>query len=154
MPLVRTSIGVAALVLAVSGCSTASGPRPKAEITIEGNKRTITSGIRCTTSEGRAGNRNTHITALNGVAQVDLSLSDATPPLVNGFGLALTSQPDVYRIPYQTVKKASDVHANRDGKTYKVIGTGNGTRPGPKPIKKPGESGLQELKFQILVICP
>jgi hypothetical protein len=151
---VRIGLGAAALVLAMAGCSTESTARARADVIIDGNKRSITSGVRCTTSTGAAGNQTTHITAMNGVAQLDLSLSDATPPLVNGFGLALTSDPDLYRIPYQAPKKVEDAHANRDGKTYKVIGTGRGTKPGPKPAIKPGESELQNLKFQILVVCP
>lgn len=150
----RTAIGVAALVLAASGCTSESTPRAKADITVEGHKRTISSNIQCTTEPGESGDRTTHITASNALASVDLSLSDAMPPMVNGFALALSSEPDAYRIPYQTVKKASDVHANRDGKSYKVSGTGNGTKPGPKPPTKPGQSDLQEIKFQVLVVCP
>lgn len=146
----RTAFGVAALVL-TAGCSAESPPRPRAELTIDGHKRSITSGVECTTTEDAAGNRITQLVAVNGVAQLNMSLSEATPPLVNGFGLALTSEPDVYWMAYQTVKKASDVHANRDGKSYKVSGTGNGTKPGPK---RPGKRDTQELKFQVLVVCP
>lgn len=147
----RTAFGVIALVLTSAGCSGESPPRPRAELTIDGHKRPITNGVECTTTEDAAGIRSIHLVAVNGVAQLNVSLSEATPPLVNGFGLALTSEPDVYWMAYQTVKKTSDVHANRDGKSYKVSGTGNGTKPGPK---RPGKSDTQELKFQVLVVCP
>ncbi|QNI07613.1 lipoprotein LpqH [Mycobacterium kubicae] len=151
---VTTALSAAALVLGLSACSGHAVSKPAAaDITIEGHKHTITSGIECETESAnpnatppQSGSRTTHITASDGAAEELLSLSDTTPLGVNGFSVTVTVDADVYRIPYQPLESSSKVQATKAGKSYTVTGSGKGSEP--------NVTGMRDLHFEVRVTCP
>jgi hypothetical protein len=117
---------------------------------VEEHTHTISGGVDCSTSAAQpsatpaeSGNQTTRISAHDDSASVSLSLSDATPPAVNGFAISLKTGSTDYQMPYQSVQSSSQVEATRKGKSYTVTGTGQAMAP-----------GMRMVPFGIHVTCP
>lgn len=80
-----------------------------------------------------------------------LSLSDSTPPDVNGFGISLKIGSVDYQMPYQPVQSPTQVEATRQGKSYTLTGTGHAVI---RHAVIPGQTGMRELPFGVHVTCP
>jgi hypothetical protein len=153
-PKFAAALCAAALVPSLSGCSEETSAKPAtADITIEGHQHTITSGVECNSepanphaTPAQSGSHTTHITASDGAAEELLSLSDTTPPGVNGFSVTVTVNTDVYRIPFQPIESSTKVQAAKTGKSYTVTGTAKGSEP--------NVTGMRDLQFAVHVTCP
>ncbi|MDD4865844.1 MAG: lipoprotein LpqH [Mycobacterium sp.] len=122
-------------------------------VMVEGDRHTIVSGVDCASSAAQpdatppeSGDLTTRITARDDSSSVTLALSDEKPPSVDSFAISLTVGNDEYQIPYQAPQSANQVQASKEGKSYTVTGTGQGTTP--------GHSGTRQLTFGIHVTCP
>jgi Mycobacterium 19 kDa lipoprotein antigen len=156
-------LGVVVVAAILPACSTKSGQpatqptstasSPSATIMVDGHKHAFPGGVECTSSPAQpsatpaeSGNQTTRIKASDDSASVSMSLSDGTPPAVNGFAISLKVGPGQYQMPYQSVQSPSQVEATKDGKSYTVEGTGQGLAP--------GQSTMRDLTFGIHVTCP
>jgi hypothetical protein len=164
-------LAVVVLVASLSACSkksdeptshpgSSSGPASttdglsqvaSADVMVDGHTHTISGAIDCSTSASnpsatptQAGTETTSISAQDDSAWINLSLSNATPPSVDGFSLSLTVENGEYSIPFQKPQKP--VEATKQGKSYAVKGTGSGW-------STPGRVG-RALPFEIHVTCP
>jgi hypothetical protein len=156
-------LGVVVLVAGLSACSTKGGgpaspasssPAPSSTtVMLDQHTHTITTGVDCNTSAAKpsatpaeSGDLTTHITAYDDSASVSLALSDETPPSVDGFAISLKVGNGQYQLPYQSAQSPTQVQATKEGKSYTVTGTGQGTTP--------GQSGMRQVIFGIHVTCP
>ncbi|MEQ0707833.1 hypothetical protein, partial [Mycobacterium tuberculosis] len=103
-----TALGVSALGATLPACSAHSGPGSPpsapsapaaATVMVEGHTHTISGAVECRTSPAvrtatpsESGTQTTRVNAHDDSASVTLSLSDSTPPDVNGFGISLKIQ--------------------------------------------------------------
>ncbi|OSC37654.1 lipoprotein LpqH [Mycobacterium decipiens] len=156
------ALGVTVLGASVPACSTKSGPGSppgsssapaRATVMVEGHTHTISGAVECSTSPAvrtatppESGTQTTRVSARDDSASVTLSLSDSTPPDVNGFSISLKSGNTKYQMPYQPVESPTQVEATRQGKSYTLTGTGHAVIP--------GQSGMRELPFGVHVTCP
>lgn len=99
-----------------------------------------------TPTPSESGTQTTRVNAHDDSASVTLSLSDSTPPDVNGFGISLKIGSVDYQMPYQPVQSPTQVEATRQGKSYTLTGTGHAVIP--------GQTGMRELPFGVHVTCP
>ena len=160
----RTIVAAAGVGLVVlGGCSGKNGhpgaapstshPPVSTTVMINGNKHTMLGGVECTSSAAQpsatpaeSGDLTTHITVHDDSASVTLTLSDETPPSVDGFEVSLKLDSGEYRLPYQAPQSATQVQAAKNGKSYTVTGTGQGVSP------KQGD--VHQVTFGIHVTCP
>ncbi len=135
-----TALGVSALGATLPACSAHSGPgSPPVRRQLRGRDRhgrghthTISGVVECRTSPAvrtatpsESGTQTTRVNAHDDSASVTLSLSDSTPPDVNGFGISLKIGSVDYQMPYQPVQSPTQVEATRQGKSYTLTGTGH-----------------------------
>lgn len=157
-----TALGVSALGATLPACFAHSGPGSPpsapsapaaATVMVEGHTHTISGVVECRTSPAvrtatpsESGTQTTRVNAHDDSASVTLSLSDSTPPDVNGFGISLKIGSVDYQMPYQPVQSPTQVEATRQGKSYTLTGTGHAVIP--------GQTGMRELPFGVHVTCP
>ncbi|WP_163745641.1 lipoprotein LpqH [Mycobacterium lacus] len=130
-----------------------SSPTPtNATVMVDGHSHTISGEVDCRTTPtqpsatpAESGSQTTRISAHDDTASVSLSLSDATPPGVNGFAISLNAASATYQMPYQAVQSPNQVQASRQGNSYTVTGTGKALAP--------GQGGMRDLPFEIDVTC-
>ncbi|OBI85343.1 lipoprotein LpqH [Mycobacterium sp. 1245805.9] len=135
-----------------SATSTTAAP-PSTTVMIGGNKHTIMTKVECTATAAQpsatpaeSGDLTTRITVRDDSASVSLALSDEKPPSVDGFSLSLKAGSGEYQLPYQAPQSATQVQATKDGKSYTVTGTGQGTSP--------NQGDVHQVTFGIHVTCP
>jgi hypothetical protein len=120
---------------------------------LEGHSHTISGGVECRTSPAQttatpaeSGTQTTRITAHDDSASVNVSISDLSPPDVNGFSLSLKAEGASYVMPYQPVQSATQLEATRNGKSFTVTGTGQ--------AETGGQGGTRQLPFGLHMTCP
>jgi Mycobacterium 19 kDa lipoprotein antigen len=157
------------LVLAVvvaaslSACSSKGGQPSSAPSTspavssttvmMDGNKHTMIREVDCKSTAAQpsatpseSGDLTTHISVHDDSASISLALSDEKPPSVDGFSISLKTGSGQYRVPYQAPETANQVQATKDGKSYTVTGTGQGSSP--------NQGDVHQVTFGIHVTCP
>ncbi|WP_144208098.1 lipoprotein LpqH [Mycobacterium tilburgii] len=156
-------LGTVVLVIGLSGCSsdggspaapTSSTPAlSKTTVMMDQHSHTITAPVDCKTSAAaphatppESGDLTTRINVHDDSASVSLALSDEKPPSVDGFAVALKVGSGQYQLPYQPTQSANQVLVTKDGRSYTVTGSGQGTAP--------GQSGMRQITFGIHVTCP
>lgn len=161
--LATAALAVVALGPSVSACSSKGGApgapsssTPAAvssTVMIDGNKHTMIAAVDCTSSAAQpnatppeSGDLTTRISVHDDSASVSLALSDEQPPTVDGFGISLKLDNGQFQLPYQGTKSPTQVQATKDGKSYTVTGTGEGTAP--------GQNGMRQVTFGVHVTCP
>jgi hypothetical protein len=154
---------VVVLVAGLSACSTKGGgpPSPASSsrapssttVMLDQHAHTITTAVECNSSAAKpsatpaeSGDLTTRITAHDDSASVSLAVSDETPPSVDGFAISLKVGTGQYQLPYQSVQSPTQVQATKEGKSYTVTGSGQGSTP--------GQSGMRQVTFGIHVTCP
>src|SRR5215471_3812618 len=154
--LAAAGLGVIALAAALPGCSSKGGQPssatsssaapPSTTVMIGGNKHTIMAKVDSTATAAKpsatpaeSGDLTTRITVHDDSASVSLALSDETPPSVDGFAISLKVGTGQYQLPYQSVQSATQVQASKEGKSYTVTGSGQGSTP--------GQSGMRQVTF-------
>jgi hypothetical protein len=73
-------------------------------------------------------------------------VSDERPPNVDGFSISLKLGNGEYQLPYQPTQSANQVLVTKEGKSYTITGSGQGTTP--------GQSGMRQVTFGIHLTCP
>ena len=122
-------------------------------IMMDGNKHTMIVGGDCKSTAAQpsatpseSGDLTTHITVHDDSASISLALSDEKPPSVDGFSISLKTGSGQYQVPYQAPETANQVQATKDGKSYTVTGTGQGSSP--------NQGDVHQVTFGIHVTCP
>ncbi|GBG37365.1 lipoprotein LpqH [Mycobacterium montefiorense] len=153
--------GVVVLV-GLSACSTkGGGPASPASsppalthttVMLDQHSHTITAKVDCTTTASaphatppESGDLTTRIGVHDDSAAVSLTLSDETPPSVDGISISLKVGNGQYQLPYQPTQPANHVQVTKDGKSYTSTGSGQGTMP--------GQTGMRQVTFGIHVTC-
>ena len=120
---------------------------------MDGNKHTIIARVDCRNTAAQtnatppeSGDLTTRITVHDDSASVSLALSDEKPPSIDGFAVSLKTGSGQYQLPYQAPDTASQVRATKDGQSYTVTGTGQGSSP--------NQGDVHEVTFGIHVTCP
>ena len=120
---------------------------------LEGNKHTMITAVNCKSSAAQpsatpaeSGDLTTRITVQDDSASIALAVSDEKPPSVDGFAISLKVGSGQYQVPYQAPQSATQVQANKDGKSYTVTGTGQGVSP--------SQGDVHQVTFGIHVTCP
>jgi Mycobacterium 19 kDa lipoprotein antigen len=161
--LAATAVGVAVFASGLSACSGKSGqpssapsPNPGFSTTtvmMDGNKHTLVSAVDCNSSAAQpsatpaeSGDLTTRISVHDDSASISLALSDEKPPSVDSFSISLKTGSGQYQLPYQAPQTATQVQANKDGKSYTVTGSGQGVSP--------GQGDVHQVTFGIHVTCP
>ncbi|OBA70090.1 hypothetical protein A5641_14150 [Mycobacterium sp. 1554424.7] len=161
--LAAAALGVVALAAAVPACSSKSAQPSSATSTsaapasttvmVGGNKHTIMTQVECkataaqpSATPAESGDLTTRITVHDDSASVSLAISDEKPPSVDAFSLSLKAGSGEYQLPYQAPQSATQVQATKDGKSYTVTGTGQGTSP--------NQGDVHQVTFGIHVTCP
>jgi hypothetical protein len=155
-------LGVVVLVAGLSACSSKSGPASPASsspasssttVMMDRHTHKITAGVECTTSASQpsatpaeSGDLTTRITAHDDSASLSLALSDEKPPSVDSLAISLKTDSGQYQMPYQTPQSATQVQATKEGKSYTVTGSAQGTSP--------GQGDVHSVTFGIHVTCP
>lgn len=159
----RKVVGAALGIVLLAACSSNGSPSASspsssaaasgATVMVEGHSHMISGGVECKTTPAQtnatpaeSGTQTTRITAKDSLASVSLSVSDLTPPDVNGFAISLISEGTRYQMPYQPVESATQVEASRQGKKYTVTGTGQ--------AETTGQNTMRQLPFGIHITCP
>jgi hypothetical protein len=156
---------VLAVILAasLSACSSKGGQPSSAPTTspaissttvmMDGNKHTMIGGVDCKSTAAQpsatpaeSGDLTTRITVHDDSASISLALSDEKPPSVDGFSISLKTGSGQYQLPYQAPETANQVQATKDGKSYTVTGTGQGSSP--------NQGDVHQVTFGIHVTCP
>ena len=162
-PARRRLVLAAVLVASLSACSS-KGAQPSSApsstpavssttIMMDGNKHTMIGGVDCKSTAAQpsatpseSGDLTTHITVHDDSASISLALSDEKPPSVDGFSISLKTGSGQYQLPYQAPETANQVQATKDGKSYTVTGTGQGSSP--------NQGDVHQVTFGIHVTCP
>lgn len=156
-------LGTVVLVIGLSGCSSSGGGPGAATTTapatssttvmMDQHSHTITAKVECTTTAAaphatppESGDLTTRINVHDDSGSVSLALSDEKPPSVDGFAVSLKVGNGQYQLPYQPTQSANQVLVTKDGKSYTITGSGQGTAP--------GQSGMRQITFGIHVTCP
>jgi Tfp pilus assembly protein PilX len=117
---------------------------------IEGNKHTTTAAVECNNTAAvppaESGDLTTHISVHDDSASITLAMSDEKPPSVDGFSISLKTASGQYQLPWQAPQSAIQVQATKNGKSYTVTGTGQGTSP--------NQGDVHQVTFGIHVSCP
>ena len=160
----RRLIPAVVLAAVLSACSSKSGgqapsapsPSPAVSSTtvmMDGNKHTMIGGVDCKSTAAQpsatpaeSGDLTTRITVHDDSASISLALSDEKPPSVDGFAISLKTNSGQYQVPYQAPETANQVQATKDGKSYTVTGTGQGSSP--------NQGDVHSVTFGIHVTCP
>ncbi len=157
---------VLAVLLAASlaACSSKGGGQPSSApssspavssttVMMDGNKHTMIAGVECKSTAAQpsatpaeSGDLTTRITVHDDSASISLALSDEKPPSVDGFAISLKTRSGQYQVPYQAPETANQVQATKDGKSYTVTGTGQGSSP--------NQGDVHQVTFGIHVTCP
>jgi len=162
-PARRRLVLAVVLVAGLSACSS-KGAQPSSApsstpavssttIMMDGNKHTMIVGVDCKSTAAQpsatpseSGDLTTHITVHDDSASISLALSDEKPPSVDGFSISLKTGSGQYQVPYQAPETANQVQATKDGKSYTVTGTGQGSSP--------NQGDVHQVTFGIHVTCP
>jgi hypothetical protein len=161
--LAAAGLGVVVLAASLSACSGKSGQPSSAPTTspaassttvmMDGNKHTITAQVDCKSSAAQtnatpaeSGDLTTRITVHDDSASISLAISDEKPPSIDGFSISLKTASGQYLVPYQAPETASQVRATKDGPSYTVTGTGQGSSP--------NQGDVHQVTFGIHVTCP
>jgi hypothetical protein len=161
--LAAAGFGVAVLASSLSACSgkggqpsSAPGSSPTFSTTtvmMDGNKHTMITAVDCNNSAAQpsatpaeSGDLTTRISVQDDSASISLALSDEKPPSVDGFAISLKTGSGQYSLPYQAPQTATQVQADKDGKSYTVTGSGRGVSP--------GQGDVHQVTFGIHVTCP
>ena len=155
-------LGVVALAASLSACSsknnqsapTSTTPAaPSTTVMMDGNKHTMIARVECkstaaqpSASPAESGDLTTHITVHDDSASISLAISDEKPPSVDGFAISLKAGSGQYQLPYQAPETATQVQATKDGSSYTVTGSGQGTSP--------TQGDVHQVTFGIHVTCP
>ena len=155
-------LGVVALAASLSACSsknnqsapTSTTPAaPSTTVMMDGNKHTMIARVECkstaaqpSASPAESGDLTTHITVHDDSASISLAISDEKPPSVDGFAISLKAGSGQYQLPYQAPESATQVQATKDGGSYTVTGSGQGTSP--------TQGDVHQVTFGIHVTCP
>jgi Mycobacterium 19 kDa lipoprotein antigen len=122
-------------------------------IMIDNNKHTMIARVDCkstaaqpSASPAESGDLTTRIAVRDDSASLSLALSDEKPPSVDGFAISLKTGSGQYQVPYQAPETATQVQATKDGKSYTVTGTGQGSSP--------NQGDVHQVTFGIHVTCP
>jgi hypothetical protein len=156
---------VLAVVLAasLSACSSKGGQPSSAPSTspavssttvmMDGNKHTMIGAVDCKSTAAQpsatpseSGDLTTRISVHDDSASISLALSDEKPPSVDGFSISLKTGSGQYQVPYQAPETANQVQATKDGKSFTVTGTGQGSSP--------NQGDVHQVTFGIHVTCP
>lgn len=156
-------LSVVVLAAGLSACSakggapaspTSSTPAPtNTTVMLDQHSHTITAKVDCTSTASaphatppESGDLTTRISVHDDSAAVSLALSDEKPPSVDGFSISLKVGNGQYQLPYQPTQSANQVQVIKDGKSYTITGSGQGTMP--------DQSGMRQITFGIHVTCP
>lgn len=151
------------LVAGLSACSSKGGapaspasstPAPtNTTVMLDQHSHTITAKVDCTSTASaphatppESGDLTTRISVHDDSAAVSLALSDEKPPSVDGFSISLTVGKGQYQLPYQPTQSANQVQVSKDGNSYTITGSGQGTMP--------EQSGMRQITFGIHLTCP
>jgi Mycobacterium 19 kDa lipoprotein antigen len=120
---------------------------------VEGNKHTMITAVECNSTAAQpsaipaeSGDLTTRISVHDDSASISLALSDEKPPSVDGFAISLKTGSGQFQLPYQSPQSATQVQATKDGKSYTVTGSGQGTSP--------SQGDVHQVTFGIHVTCP
>ncbi|OBA59874.1 hypothetical protein A5647_15420 [Mycobacterium sp. 1100029.7] len=157
-----TTLSVIVVAAGLSACSshgatlastTSSKAPSNTTVMLDQHTHTIVGNVECTTSASapqatppESGDLTTRVSVHDDSASVSLALSDEKPPSVDGFSVSFETGNGRYQLPYQPTQSANQVLVTKDGKSYTITGTGQGTAP--------GQSGLRQVTFGIHVTCP
>jgi hypothetical protein len=160
--LAAAGIGVVVLAASLSACShksgqsapTSSAPAaPSTTVMMDGNKHTMIAQVECKSTAAQpsatpseSGDLTTRITVHDDSASITLAISDEKPPSVDGFAISLKAASGQYQLPYQAPESATQVQATKDGSSYTVTGSGQGTSP--------TQGDVHQVTFGIHVSCP
>jgi hypothetical protein len=137
--LVLAAAGLGAVVLAagLSACSHKSG---------QSAPTSSTPAAQPSATPSESGDLTTRIAVHDDSASITLALSDEKPPSVDSFAISLKTGSGQYQLPYQAPESASQVLATKDGTSYTVTGSGQGTSP--------TQGDVHQVTFGIHVTCP
>jgi hypothetical protein len=162
--LVLAAAGIGAVVLAasLSACSSKSGQSaptsstpaaPSTTVMMDGNKHTMIAQVECKSTAAQpsatpseSGDLTTRIAVHDDSASITLAISDEKPPSVDSFAISLKTGSGQYQLPYQAPESATQVQATKDGGSYTVTGSGQGTSP--------TQGDVHQVTFGIHVTCP
>lgn len=156
-------LSVVVVVAGLSACSAKGGgpaspasstPAPtNTTVMLDQHSHTITAKVDCASTASaphatppESGDLTTRISVHDDSAAVSLALSDEKPPSVDGFSISLKVGNGQYQLPYQPTQSANQVQVIKDGTSYTITGSGQGTMP--------GQSGMRQVTFGIHVTCP
>jgi lipoprotein antigen len=160
--LAAAGFGVVVLGAGLSGCSgkgaqsaptSSTTAAPSTTVMMDGNKHTMIARVECNSSAAQpsatpseSGDLTTRITVHDDSASITLALSDEKPPSVDSFAISLKTASGQYQLPYQAPETATQVQATKDGNSYTVTGSGQGTSP--------TQGDVHQVTFGIHVACP
>lgn len=158
--LAGVGLGVVVSGAGVPACSSKDGQSastpssspasPTTTVMMDGNKHTMVAAVECKSTAAQtpaeSGDLTTRVSVHDDSASITLALSDEKPPSVDGFAISLKTGSGQYQLPYQAPQSATQVQATKDGKSYTVTGSGQGTSP--------TQGDVHPVTFGIHVTCP
>jgi Mycobacterium 19 kDa lipoprotein antigen len=159
--LAAAGIGVVVFAASLSACSSKKGQSaptstpaaPSTTVMMDGNKHTMIAGVECKSTAAQpsatpseSGDLTTRIAVHDDSASITLAISDEKPPSIDSFAISLKTGSGQYQLPYQAPESATQVQATKDGTSYTVTGSGQGTSP--------NQGDVHQVTFGIHVTCP